>query len=242
MLPRERNSSWPSIFHLTHKEKIINTAGAPLLLARVPPPPPPPLRSMEEEEDEALVELLLSSPSSCATSYSSSMFCHAQRSGDSSSLSTLSSPPPSSNSTSSKGEQINGDRSSRSGSKKPKKESSVPKGSIRVRKERLGERIVALQQLVSPFGKSDTASVLHEALGYIRFLHDQVQVLSSPYLQRLPSSVSLQEEEEEEEEEGEGGGERRVGDLQRRGLCLMPVASTIHVAGTNGADLWAAPP
>ncbi|OQU90946.1 hypothetical protein SORBI_3001G082600 [Sorghum bicolor] len=46
----------------------------------------------------------------------------------------------------------------------------------RVRRERLGERIIALQQLVSPFGKSDTASVLHEALGYIRFLHDQVQV------------------------------------------------------------------
>uniref|UniRef100_A0ACD6A0U2 Uncharacterized protein n=2 Tax=Avena sativa TaxID=4498 RepID=A0ACD6A0U2_AVESA len=59
----------------------------------------------------------------------------------------------------------------------------------RVRRERLGERILALQQLVSPFGKTDTASVLHEALGYIRFLHDQVQVLSSPYMQRLPPSA-----------------------------------------------------
>ncbi|KMZ61430.1 basic helix-loop-helix (bHLH) DNA-binding superfamily [Zostera marina] len=45
-----------------------------------------------------------------------------------------------------------------------------------VRKEKLGGKIMALQQLVSPFGKSDTASVLHEALGYIKFLHDQVQI------------------------------------------------------------------
>ncbi|THU48146.1 hypothetical protein C4D60_Mb09t23130 [Musa balbisiana] len=59
--------------------------------------------------------------------------------------------------------------------KKPKTAGSSCPGTIMVRKDKLGERIMALQQLVSPFGKSDTASVLHEALGYIRFLHDQVQ-------------------------------------------------------------------
>ncbi|XP_072956237.1 transcription factor bHLH68-like [Typha angustifolia] len=110
--------------------------------------------------------------------------------------------------------------------KKPKTEGYGAHGTAattKVRKEKLGERIMALQQLVSPFGKTDTASVLHEALGYIRFLHDQVQVLSSPYLQRLPSSAHLQ------------GG---IVDLRSRGLCLVPVSCTEHVANTNGADLW----
>uniref|UniRef100_J3LT12 BHLH domain-containing protein n=1 Tax=Oryza brachyantha TaxID=4533 RepID=J3LT12_ORYBR len=114
----------------------------------------------------------------------------------------------------------------------------------RVRRERLGERIIALQQLVSPFGKSDTASVLHEALGYIRFLHDQVQVLSSPYMERLPPSARVPE--------SSAGGVAaaavaeaappRPSDLRSRGLCLVPVSCTEHVAGTghgrNGADLW----
>ncbi|CAA6657436.1 unnamed protein product [Spirodela intermedia] len=101
-----------------------------------------------------------------------------------------------------------------------------------VRKENLGDRISALQQLVSPFGKSDTASVLHEAVGYIRFLHNQVQVLSSPYLRRLPPSASLN---------GDGGREEAEGrscDLRNRGLCLVPLACTARVASSNGADYW----
>ncbi|XP_022726394.1 transcription factor bHLH113-like [Durio zibethinus] len=98
-------------------------------------------------------------------------------------------------------------------------------GHAKVRKEKLGDRITALQQLVSPFGKTDTASVLHEAMGYIRFLHDQVQVLCSPYLQHLPNG-------------GESGGEESRKDLKSRGLCLVPVACTAHVANTNGADFW----
>ncbi|XP_068655222.1 transcription factor bHLH113-like [Aristolochia californica] len=107
--------------------------------------------------------------------------------------------------------------------KKPKSE--PPK----VRKEKIGERITALQQLVSPFGKTDTASVLHEATGYIRFLHEQVQVLSSPYLQRLPSSGLLP---------GAGNDDEHRYELRSRGLCLVPVASTVNVANSNGADFW----
>ncbi|KAL6531771.1 hypothetical protein OROMI_028134 [Orobanche minor] len=108
-----------------------------------------------------------------------------------------------------------------------------------VKKEKLGERITALQQLVYPFGKTDTSSVLHEAFSYIRFLHDQVQVLCSPYLQHR--SASSDEEEEPRHPEGEVKPESeriKDGDLRSRGLCLVPLELTPHVADSNGADLW----
>ncbi|XP_066386080.1 transcription factor bHLH68-like isoform X2 [Miscanthus floridulus] len=122
----------------------------------------------------------------------------------------------------------------------------------RVRRERLGERIIALQQLVSPFGKSDTASVLHEALGYIRFLHDQVQVLSSPNMQRQPASahvpVSTKRQTPTQTQNllpsaaGTVVEPPRASDLRSRSLCLVPVSCTEHLAGNshggNGADLW----
>ncbi|KAE8667437.1 bHLH113 protein [Hibiscus syriacus] len=109
---------------------------------------------------------------------------------------------------------------SRITSKKSKVENPAT-GHAKVRKEKIGDRITALQQLVSPFGKTDTASVLHEAMGYIRFVHDQVQVLCSPYLQHPPN-----------------GGEEAGKELKSRGLCLVPVACTLHVANSNGADFW----
>ncbi|XP_073003228.1 transcription factor bHLH153-like [Typha latifolia] len=92
------------------------------------------------------------------------------------------------------------------------------------KKDKIGERVAALQQLVSPFGKSDTASVLQEASGYIKFLHDQLQVLSAPYL-RATMTGKVEESEHYS--------------LRSRGLCLVPVASTINIARSNGADLWA---
>ncbi|GJN38211.1 hypothetical protein PR202_gb27233 [Eleusine coracana subsp. coracana] len=60
--------------------------------------------------------------------------------------------------------------------------SSSAQSTLKVRKERLGDRITALHQIVSPFGKTDTASVLQETIGYIRFLLSQIEALSYPYL------------------------------------------------------------
>nr|QOJ43692.1 bHLH transcription factor [Dracaena cambodiana] len=90
------------------------------------------------------------------------------------------------------------------------------------KKDKVGERVAALQQLVSPFGKTDTASVLQEATGYIKFLHEQLQVLSAPYLR---PNCSLQDGED--------------CSLRSRGLCLMPRESIVKIARSNGADLWA---
>ncbi|XP_006410303.2 transcription factor bHLH153 isoform X2 [Eutrema salsugineum] len=96
--------------------------------------------------------------------------------------------------------------------------------SSKERKDKVGERISALQQLVSPYGKTDTASVLLEAMQYIQFLQEQVKVLSAPYLQTTP--ITTQEELEENS-------------LRSRGLCLVPMEYTLGVAQTNGADIWA---
>lgn len=117
--------------------------------------------------------------------------------------------------------------------KKTKSENPTSTTGHAKRKEKLGERIAALQQLVSPFGKTDTASVLHEAMGYIRFLHDQVQVLCSPYLQNLPSSYH-----QHQHGDGDNNEEKVNKDLRSKGLCLIPVGCTLHVADSNGADFW----
>lgn len=127
------------------------------------------------------------------------------------------------------------------GPKKTKADNPTSTGHAKPKKEKLGERIAALQQLVSPFGKTDTASVLHEATGYIRFLHDQVQVLCSPYLQ--PSQVQFQNQPGDGDNnvnvnEEEVGEEEVKNDLRSRGLCLIPVGCTLHVASSNGADFW----
>ncbi|KAK4803813.1 hypothetical protein SAY86_003630 [Trapa natans] len=106
----------------------------------------------------------------------------------------------------------------------PKRQRGDISISSKDRKEKLGEKIVALQQLVSPYGKTDTASVLSEASEYIQFLHEQVKVLSAPYLQSGPAA-ELQGLEPYS--------------LRSRGLCIVPISCTAGVAGTNGADIWA---
>ncbi|KAG2650158.1 hypothetical protein PVAP13_1NG148419 [Panicum virgatum] len=109
-------------------------------------------------------------------------------------------------------------------------EPSPAQSTVKVRKEKLGDRITALHQLVSPFGKTDTASVLLEAIGYIRFLHSQIELLHDSALKKRG-----QPEPDGSCEEGK--------DLRSRGLCLVPVSCTLAVGVdvvASPADYWAA--
>ncbi|XP_052200619.1 transcription factor bHLH68-like isoform X2 [Diospyros lotus] len=117
---------------------------------------------------------------------------------------------------------------------------------FKVRKEKLGDRITALHQLVSPFGKTDTASVLLEAIGYIRFLQSQIEALSLPYLgsgsgntrqqQSLLNDIGLKRSKGASQQDSQ---EEPKNDLRSRGLCLVPISCTLQVGSVNGADYWA---
>ncbi|XP_028803039.1 transcription factor bHLH110 isoform X2 [Neltuma alba] len=103
--------------------------------------------------------------------------------------------------------------------KKSRLESRSSCPPFKVRKEKLGDRIAALQQLVAPFGKTDTASVLMEAIGYIKFLQSQVEV------------SGLCEAKEEQKM-----------DLRSRGLCLVPLSCMSYLAADSaGGGVWQQP-
>ncbi|KAK8474762.1 hypothetical protein V6N11_046703 [Hibiscus sabdariffa] len=113
-------------------------------------------------------------------------------------------------------------------SKRQKSDLSI---STKDKKDKVGERIVALQQLVSPYGKTDTASVLLEAMEYIRFLHEQVKVLSAPYLQTMLTNNTQATDKPTQDVEHYS--------LRSQGLCLVLISYTAGVARSNGADIWA---
>ncbi|KAE8723521.1 bHLH123 protein [Hibiscus syriacus] len=117
-------------------------------------------------------------------------------------------------------------------SKRPRSETpSLP--AFKVRKEKMGDRISALQQLVSPFGKTDTASVLSEAIEYIKSLHDQVNVLSTSYMKN-GAATHYHHQNYEKSMDPEGFKQ----DLRSRGLCLVPVSSTFPVTHESSVDFW----
>ncbi|VVA18694.1 PREDICTED: mRNAion factor [Prunus dulcis] len=145
--------------------------------------------------------------------------------------------------------------------KKARVQPSPSQPPLKVRKEKLGDRITALHQLVSPFGKTDTASVLLEAIGYIRFLQGQIEALSSPYLGNASKNMRNQQSVQGErncvfpEDPGQllndnclkrkgapnqhPSSQDKAKDLRSKGLCLVPVSCTQHVGSDNGADYWA---
>ncbi|XP_010530401.1 PREDICTED: transcription factor bHLH103-like [Tarenaya hassleriana] len=118
--------------------------------------------------------------------------------------------------------------------KRPRIETPSPLPSFKVRKEKLGDRITTLQQLVSPFGKTDTASVLNEAVEYIKFLHEQVTILSNP--PQLKSGAPVQRQPQISDRTSNRECKRQ--DLRSRGLSLMPISSTFQM---NTSDLWNLP-
>lgn len=82
------------------------------------------------------------------------------------------------------------------------------------RSQKLTDKITALQKLVSPYGKTDTASVLQEACISIKALQDQIQNLCI---------ASHGHSNQKSGDENEGG-------LRNKGLCLVPVSLLQTVA------------
>uniref|UniRef100_A0A7N0V5L5 BHLH domain-containing protein n=1 Tax=Kalanchoe fedtschenkoi TaxID=63787 RepID=A0A7N0V5L5_KALFE len=96
------------------------------------------------------------------------------------------------------------------------------------RSQKLGDKITILQKLVSPYGKTDTASVLQEAEIYIKQLHTKIanmyELLSSSHVNAATLSQL----------DALGGMRTIPLDLRQRGLCVMPVAITRDLTRNNG--------
>ncbi|XP_059660918.1 transcription factor bHLH112-like isoform X2 [Cornus florida] len=107
--------------------------------------------------------------------------------------------------------------------KRPQIENPSPFPTLKVPKVKLGDRITALQQLVSPFGRTDTASVLSETIAYIKFLHEHVHLLSTPYTR---SGAPIQHQQTADKLKLNSEAPKQ--DLRSRGLCLVPISSTFR--------------
>ncbi|KAK8651363.1 hypothetical protein V6N13_140967 [Hibiscus sabdariffa] len=91
------------------------------------------------------------------------------------------------------------------------------------RSQKLSDKITTLQKLVSPYGKTDTASVLQEASLYIKLLQEQIQMLSSSY--KSLRAIHPQEIGKKQQ------------DLRSRGLCLVPISFTQRVTKEEQSSL-----
>ncbi|PKA48271.1 Transcription factor bHLH69 [Apostasia shenzhenica] len=133
----------------------------------------------------------------------------------------------------------------------------------RLRRERIAERMKALQELVPNANKTDKASMLDEIIDYVKFLQLQVKVLSmsrlggaaavAPLVADMSEAAAGTEMRVSPANESMKAAEQQVARLmeedmgsamqylQGKGLCLMPIslASAISTAtfrgGTNSA-------
>ncbi|CAN6459308.1 unnamed protein product [Victoria cruziana] len=133
----------------------------------------------------------------------------------------------------------------------------------RLRRERIAERMKALQELVPNANKTDKASMLDEIIDYVKFLQLQVKVLS---MSRLGGAAAVAPLVTNISPEASGIGRRNTGDqtaatassqdsltateqqvvklmeedmgsamqyLQGRGLCLMPISLASAISSTT---------
>ncbi|CAL9059536.1 bHLH transcription factor RHL1-like [Musa acuminata AAA Group] len=118
----------------------------------------------------------------------------------------------------------------------------------RLRRERIAERMKALQELVPNANKTDKASMLDEIIDYVKFLQLQVKVLSMSRLGGAAAVAPLVADMSSEAGAGRGGADGAAADdgltaaenqvtklleedmgsamqyLQGKGLCLMPIS------------------
>ncbi|KAI3506821.1 hypothetical protein L1887_21386 [Cichorium endivia] len=134
----------------------------------------------------------------------------------------------------------------------------------RLRRERIAERIRALQELVPSVNKTDRAAMLDEIVDYVKFLRLQVKVLSMSRLggasavAPLVTDIPLSSVEEEGGEGGRNqpawekwsndGTERQVAKLmeenvgaamqflQSKALCIMPISLASAIYHTQPPD------
>ncbi|XP_055822885.1 bHLH transcription factor RHL1-like [Solanum dulcamara] len=126
----------------------------------------------------------------------------------------------------------------------------------RLRRERIAERMKALQELVPNANKTDKASMLDEIIDYVKFLQLQVKVLS---MSRLGGAAAVAPLVADMSSEGRGEGnvasssnketmsvtEQQVAKLmeedmgsamqylQGKGLCLMPISLATAISTTT---------
>ncbi|KAJ6953750.1 hypothetical protein NC652_005473 [Populus alba x Populus x berolinensis] len=134
----------------------------------------------------------------------------------------------------------------------------------RLRRERIAERIRALQELVPSVNKTDRAAMLDEIVDYVKFLRLQVKVLSMSRLggagavAPLVTDIPLSPVEDETGEGGRNqlawekwsndGTERQVAKLmeenvgaamqflQSKALCIMPISLASAIYHTQPPD------
>ncbi|XXG68164.1 hypothetical protein AAC387_Pa06g1314 [Persea americana] len=134
----------------------------------------------------------------------------------------------------------------------------------RLRRERIAERMKALQELVPNSNKTDRAAMLDEIVEYVRFLRLQVKVLSMSRLggagavAQLVADIPLPSVEGEASDSGSNqqtlekwstdGTEREVAKLmeedvgaamqflQSKALCIMPISLAAAIYHTHQPD------